>query len=81
MSPLPPAPWSTFHIDFCGPFPTGEHVLVVIDAYTTFPKVTIIKSTSDTAFIAPQSAKDMQYWHIKLCLMYGDMQPISMIVG
>ena len=25
MSPLPPAPWHTLHIDFCGPFPTGEY--------------------------------------------------------
>ena len=23
MSPLPPEPWHTIHIDFCGPFPTG----------------------------------------------------------
>lgn len=32
MSPLPPEPWHTVHMDFCGPFPTGEYVLVVIDA-------------------------------------------------
>ena len=28
MSPLPPEPWHTVHIDFCGPFPTGEYLLV-----------------------------------------------------
>ena len=34
MSSLPPAPWHTVHIDFCGPFTTGEYLLVVIDAYS-----------------------------------------------
>ena len=33
MSPLPPDPW---HTDFCGPFPTGEYLLVTIDAYSRF---------------------------------------------
>ena len=51
MLPLPPAPWHTLHIDFCGPFPTGEYLLVVIDAYSRFPEVDIIRSTSATAII------------------------------
>ena len=28
----------TLHIDFCGPFPTRKYLLVVIDAYSRFPK-------------------------------------------
>ena len=43
---LPPKPWHTVHIDFCGPFPTGEYTLVVIDAYSRFPEVDIVTSTS-----------------------------------
>ena len=39
MSTLPPAPWHTVHVDFCGPFPTGEYLFVVIDAYSRFPEV------------------------------------------
>ena len=27
MSPLPPDPWHTVHMDFCGPFPSGEYLL------------------------------------------------------
>ncbi len=46
MSDLPPAPWHTVHIDFCGPFPTGEYALVVIDAFSRFPEVDIVNSTS-----------------------------------
>ena len=46
MSPLPPEPWDTVHVDFCGPFPTGEYLLVVIDAYSRFPEVEVVHSTA-----------------------------------
>ena len=46
MTVLPPEPWHTVNVDFCGPFPTGEYLLVVIDAYSRFPEVEIVTSTS-----------------------------------
>ena len=52
MNELPPEPWHTVHLDFCGPFPTGEYVLVAIDAYSRFPEVEIIRSTSATVTIS-----------------------------
>ena len=51
MSPLPPEPWHTLHVDFCGPFPTEEYLFVAIDAYSRFPEVEIVNSTSSTATI------------------------------
>ena len=51
MSPLPPEPWHTVHIDFCGPFPTGEYLFVVIDAYSRFPEVEVVHSTAASAVI------------------------------
>ena len=51
MSPLPPTPWHTFHMDICGPFPAGEYLFVVIDAYSRFPEVDIVHSTSASAII------------------------------
>ena len=51
MTPLPPAPWHTLNIDFCGPFPAGKYLLVVIDAYSRFPEVDIVRSTSAAAII------------------------------
>ena len=45
MSPLPPEPWHTVHIDSGGPFPTGEYLLVAIDAYSRFPEVAGSHST------------------------------------
>ena len=44
MSSLPPGSWHTVHIDFCGSFPAGEHLLVVIDAYSRFPEVDVVHS-------------------------------------
>ena len=36
MPPLPSEPWHTVHMDFCGPFPTGEYLFVVVDAYSQY---------------------------------------------
>jgi len=52
MSSLPPEPWHTVHIDFCGPFPSGEYLLVVIDAYSRFPEVDVVHSTKATSTIS-----------------------------
>ena len=70
MSPLPPAPWHTVHIDFCGPFPTGEYLLVVIDAYSQFLEVDIVHSTAakgtilklECIFCNTQSPYDSEEW-------------------
>ena len=43
---LPLAPWTEVSVDFCGPLPTGEYLLVVIDDYSRFPEVEIVNSTS-----------------------------------
>ena len=53
MSPLPPDPWHTVHMDFCGPFPLGEYLFVVIDAYLRFPEVEIVRSTHLRAVSSP----------------------------
>lgn len=46
MSVLPPEPWHTVHIDFNGPLPTGDYLLVTIDAYSRYPEVDVIQSTA-----------------------------------
>jgi hypothetical protein len=38
-------------MDFCGPLPTGEYLFVIIDAYSRFPEVEIVHSTSAKAII------------------------------
>ena len=42
---MPDGPWHTVHVDFYGPLPTGEYLLVVVDRYSRFPAVEIVPST------------------------------------
>ena len=49
MSVLPNGPWQELSIDFCGPFKTGEYLLVVMDDYSRYPEVEIVYSTSAQA--------------------------------
>ncbi|XP_037136291.1 uncharacterized protein K02A2.6-like [Syngnathus acus] len=46
MSELPQGPWEDVAVDFCGPFPSGDYLLVLIDEYSRFPFVEIMPSTS-----------------------------------
>ena len=43
---MPSEPWERLHMDFLGPYTTGETLLVVTDAYSKFPEVEIMKSTT-----------------------------------
>ena len=51
MSELPEAPWHTVSADFYGPLPTGEYLLVIVDEYTRYPVVEIVRSTSANTVI------------------------------
>ncbi len=46
MSELPEGPWQNISVDFCGQFPSGDYLLVVLDEYSRFPFVEITPSTS-----------------------------------
>ena len=48
---LPERPWQDVDMDFWGPLPSGEHLLVIIDEYSRYPEVEIVNSTSATAVI------------------------------
>ncbi|KAK2149695.1 hypothetical protein LSH36_441g00020 [Paralvinella palmiformis] len=47
MSELPRAPWAEVSIDFAEP-DAGQYLLVVIDDYSRYPVVEVVKSTSAT---------------------------------
>ena len=51
MTQMPKSQWEVLNIDFYGPLPTGEYLLVVIDRYSRFPEVEIVSSTKAPVII------------------------------
>ena len=48
---MPERPWDTLYMDFCGPLPSGNYLLVVIDRYCRFPEVDVVRSTKASSVI------------------------------
>ena len=48
---LPERPWQCIDMDFWGPLPGGESVLVMIDKYSRFPEVEFVSGTSAQAVV------------------------------
>ena len=46
MSNLPRGPWVNLSIDFCGPLPSGQYLMVITDEYSRFPIVEVVHSTA-----------------------------------
>ena len=51
MSTLPLGPWQELSVDFCGPFSSGDYLLVGTDDFSRYPEVEILRSTSAKAVI------------------------------
>ena len=51
MTKMPKGPWEIVHLDFYGPLPSGEYLLVVIDRYSRIPEVEIVRSTKASTVI------------------------------
>ena len=50
-TPLPEYAWQKIDMDFWGPLPSGEYLLVIIDKYSRYPEVEIVRSTSADAVV------------------------------
>ena len=48
---MPKSPWTRVHVDFYGPLPTSEYLLVIEDRYSKFPEVEIVHSTRASTII------------------------------
>ena len=51
MTEMPSRPWTVLHADLCGPFPSGESLLVIVDSCSRWPEVFILKSTTAAVII------------------------------
>ena len=45
-STIPQDPWQTLNIDFLGPLPNQNYLLVVVDQFSRFPEVEITNTTA-----------------------------------
>ena len=48
-------------MDFLGPRPSGEYLMVVIDEYSRFPEVEIVTTTSARSTIPTQFLLDKEF--------------------
>ena len=46
ISAMPDRSWDKVKIDFYGPLPTRQYILVVIDCYSRFPEIEILPTIS-----------------------------------
>ena len=46
MTDPPKQIWHTVHVDYCGPFPSGEYLFVAVDETSKYPEVHITRSSS-----------------------------------
>ena len=51
VTEMPKGPWDTIHVDFYGPLPTGEYLLVAINRYFRYPEVEVVRSTKASTVI------------------------------
>ena len=51
MTDMPTGPWQVLHVDFYGPLPSGDYLLVAIDRYSRHPEVEIVSSTKASLVI------------------------------
>ena len=51
MTDMPNGPWQKIQVDFYGPLPSGEYLLIVIDRYSRYPEVEIVRSTKASSVI------------------------------
>ena len=50
--PMPESPWLSVTVDLCGPFPTGKTFLILVDYYSQFPFIEILKNTTSSTIIS-----------------------------
>ena len=63
---MPKHPWRVVHVDFYGPLPSNEYLLVVIDRYSRFPDVEIVHSTKASVVIPKLDKIFVVHWIPKI---------------
>ena len=73
---LPRGPWENLAVDYYGPLPSGDYVLVVIDEYSRFADIDFTTSTSAKATI-PKLDRIFSLYGIPLQLKSDNGAPFN----
>ena len=69
-------PWQNLSADFCGPLDTGEYLMVIIDEYSRYPVVEIVKSVSANSII-PVIDKVLSVFGVPVVIKTDNGSPFS----
>ena len=61
MTNPPKQVWHTIHVDYCGPFPSGEYLFVAVDETSEYPEVYITHSSTAATAIKLLNQKFLQH--------------------
>ena len=50
---LPNGPWEDLQMDLCGPFPSGEHLVVILDKFSRWVEVEVVHLTTTEHILRP----------------------------
>ncbi len=48
---LPDKPWDKIAIDICGPLPSGESIIAIVDYYSRWPEAKVMRTTSTRSIL------------------------------
>ena len=78
MIDMPDGPWQKIHVDFYGPLPPGGYLLVVIDRYSRYPEVEIVRSSKASSAI-PKRDKCLLHMGYQILLHLINVLPLMVV--
>lgn len=76
MSGMPGESWSALSADFCGPLPSGDYLFLLIDEYSRYPVVEIVRSVCANTVI-PVLDKVLSAYGIPNVIKTGNGSPFT----
>ena len=76
MSPMPTTPWEELSIDFFGPLPNNQYLLVIEDDYTRFPIIRNVK-TNNSEIVIPKLAQILDTFGIPRVIKSDNGSPFQ----
>lgn len=63
MSEIPNNVWENLSMGFCGPFPNGYYVMVILDEYSRYPVIETLTSLTAKSVIPLLDQNFLNFWN------------------